>query len=250
MDLRNGLRGDTVTDCGDRVKGAFGMAGTDLDDAPPDGSDPQQPTPELLLWAYRHAIFPMADPDTGQIEWFSPDPRGIIPLQPPGNPEAFHVPRNLAREMRKKKFDIRSDTEFEQVMRACGTDRSWFNRSWINETIISAYCELHRRGHAHSVEAWLNGELVGGLYGVHIGGAFFGESMFSLPRKGGSNSSKVCLVHLVNWLRHRGFTLLDTQFWNEHLDQFGCVEASAEDYLVMLNEAVRKDVTWGDFRAC
>ena len=189
----------------------------------------------------------MGDPDTGRIDWYSPDPRGIIPLHPP---DAFHVPRNLAREVRKQQFLIRSDTAFEQVMRNCATDRDESNPSWINDAIIAAYCELHYTGHAHSVEAWLDGELVGGLYGVHIGAAYFGESMFSLPSKGGSNSSKVCLVHLVNWLRVRGFTLLDTQFRNEHLDQFGCVEIPAEEYLLLLEDAVSRNVQWGEFRAC
>jgi leucyl/phenylalanyl-tRNA--protein transferase len=102
-------------------------------------------------------------------------------------------------------------------------------------------------GHAHSIEAWLGDELVGGLYGVHIGGAFFGESMFSQPDKGGSNSSKVCLVHLVRWLRARGFMLHDTQFHNDHLEQFGCVEIDAEAYHELLRAAVKMDVTWGDF---
>lgn len=216
----------------------------DDDDTPPPGCDPQHPTAELLLWAYRHAIFPMVDPDRNVIEWFRPDLRGIIPLHPP---DAFHIPRTLSREVRKRRFAVRSDTAFERVMRECATDRSPFNRSWMNERLLSAYVELHKVGHAHSIEAWLDDELVGGLYGVHIGGAFFGESMFSRPAKGGSNSSKVCLVHLVRWLRERGFSLLDTQFSNHHLDQFGCVEIEAGEYERLLRMAVAMNVTWGRF---
>jgi leucyl/phenylalanyl-tRNA--protein transferase len=213
------------------------------DDNPPAGSDPQQPTAELLLWAYAHAIFPMVDPERDVIDWFHPDPRGIIPLQPV---EAFHIPKNLAREVRKSRFTIRSDGAFERVMRECATDRSRDNRSWMNERLLAAYIELFSRGHAHSIEAWLNDQLVGGLYGVHIGGAFFGESMFSRPPHG-SNSSKVCLVHLVNWLRARGFTLLDTQFQNDHLERFGCVEVAAKAYHAMLAQAVKAKATWGEF---
>lgn len=213
-------------------------------DPPPNDADWQRPSPELLLWAYCHTLFPMNDPEEDAIEWFTPDPRGIIPLHPQG---AFTIPRNLAREVRKNRLEIRCDTAFEQVMRQCATDRSWFNRTWINEHFIQAYTELHRRGNAHSIEAWRDDRLAGGLYGVHIGGAYFGESMFSRPDLGGSNSSKVCLVHLVRWLRVRGFTLLDTQFWNEHLDQFGCVEIDADEYATMLKEAIGRKVTWGTF---
>ena len=211
---------------------------------PPSRSDPQRPSIEMLLWAYGHGIFPMGDPDTGRIEWFSPDPRGIIPL------DQFHIPRNVAREVRRNKFNIRFNTAFEQVMRGCATDRNEFNRSWIDDTILQAYCQLHRQGFAHSVEAWLNERLVGGLYGVNIGSAFFGESMFSRPDLGGSNSSKICLVHLVAHLRQRSFTLLDTQFWTEHLDQFGCIEISADEYLNKLDQAIRLPVKWSDTRAC
>lgn len=214
------------------------------DDIPPAGSDPQRPTAQLLLWAYAHAMFPMVDPDRDVIDWFHPDPRGIIPLQPV---EAFHIPRNLAREVRKRRFAIRSDTAFERVMRECATARSAENRSWMNERLLAAYVELFKGGHAHSIEAWLDDELVGGLYGVHIGGAFFGESMFSRPPKG-SNSSKVCLVQLVNWLRTRGFILLDTQFNNEHLVQFGCVEIDAEKYHALLKKAVKAPTSWGKFQ--
>ncbi len=195
---------------------------------------------ELLLSAYLQGIFPMADPDTGEVNWFCPERRGVIPL------DAFHVPFNLKRAVRKGSFEVTSDQAFEEVIRLCATDRSSSNRSWISDALIEAYIQLHERGYAHSVEARLEGRLVGGLYGVHIGGAFFGESMFSRPDYGGTNASKVCLVHLVEHMRRRGFTLLDTQFVNPHLEQFGCIEISHKDYLRRLEEAVAMDVTWGE----
>jgi leucyl/phenylalanyl-tRNA---protein transferase len=204
----------------------------------PSRIDPERPTPQMLLWAYAQGIFPMADPDTGRIDWYCPDPRGILPL------DAFHVPKNLAREVRKAKFDIRFDTAFDQVMRSCAVDRSPLNQSWINDRLIRAYTDLHAMGHAHSVEAWLKGKLVGGLYGVSLGGAFFGESMFSRPARGGTNASKVCLVHLVNHLKHRGYVLLDTQFTNPHLEQFGCIEIPLDEYLQRLSRAIRLPVDW------
>ena len=213
-----------------------------IDDTPPDEANPQRLTPALLLWAYQHGWFPMADPDAGQIEWFNPDPRAIIPL------ETFHLPQTLAREVRKGRFEIRCDFGFEDVIRACSAPRAPEDLTWIDEAIIEAYVLLHQQGNAHSIEAWLGDQRVGGLYGVHVGGAFFGESMFSRYERGGSNASKVCLVHLVGWLRYRGFTLLDTQFHTEHLGQFGCVEIDRNQYLARLTEAVRRDVTWGDFR--
>jgi leucyl/phenylalanyl-tRNA---protein transferase len=212
----------------------------------PPNADPNRPDAPMLLWAYGHAIFPMVDPSRDVIEWFHPDPRGIIPLEP-GN--AFHIPRNLAREVRKRRFTLRSDTAFERVMRECAMERGADNRSWMNERLLRAYLELFELGHAHSVEAWLDGALVGGLYGVHVGGVFFGESMFSRPQVGGANASKVCLVHLVRWLQARGFLLLDTQFANEHLLQFGCMEISAQEYHARLQRAIAAPVTWGTFRA-
>jgi leucyl/phenylalanyl-tRNA---protein transferase len=207
--------------------------------------DPQHPTPELLLACYARGIFPMADPHTGVVEYFSPHPRAIIPL----DEGAFHVPKNLAREVRRGRFEIRSDTAFQLVMRLCATPRSEDNLSWMNQRLLPAYTALFERGHAHSIEAWRGETLLGGLYGVHIGGFFAGESMFSRPELGGSNASKVCLVHLVRWLRARGFTLLDTQFTTEHLAQFGCVEIPRRTYLVRLREAIELPVTWGRFAA-
>lgn len=188
----------------------------------------------------------MADADTGRIDYYSPDPRGIIPLEPES---AFDVPRNLAREVRRARFEIRCDTAFEAVMRECAQPRSEDNGTWMSEVLLRAYLDLFRAGNAHSVEAWIGSSLVGGLYGVHLGGAFFGESMFSRPDRGGTNASKVCLVHLVRWLQGRGFTLLDTQFWNPHLAQFGCIEISRAAYLARLQAAVRKPLEWGRFQA-
>ncbi|MHC4414635.1 MAG: leucyl/phenylalanyl-tRNA--protein transferase [Planctomycetota bacterium] len=212
-----------------------------MDQLPSQPSDPHRLTGSMLLWAYRRGWFPMANPLTGEIEWFSPDPRAIIPLK------GFHAPKNLRREVRRGRFEVRCDTAFEAVMRACALPRRADDLSWIDHRMIDAYLGLHWAGHAHSLEAWLNDRLVGGLYGVHVGGAFFGESMFSRPERGGTNASKVCLVHLVRWLQHRGFGLLDTQFRTEHLDQFGCVEIERGRYLEMLAEAVGRDLPWGRF---
>jgi leucyl/phenylalanyl-tRNA---protein transferase len=202
--------------------------------------DPQRPTPELLIWAYSHGFFPMADTTARghPIEWYCPDPRGILPL------DDFHVPKSLARIVRAAKFHIRVDTAFEQVLRACAGARNAVNRSWMNDRLAAAYLGLHEHGHAHSVEAWLNDELVGGLYGVQLGGAFFGESMFSRRQQSGANASKVCLVHLVERLRARGFTLLDTQFVNPHLQQFGCRAIPADEYFHRLEAALHLPVTW------
>ena len=204
----------------------------------PNRSDPQNPTPELLLWAYPNGIFPMVDAETGGVQWFSPDPRAIIPL------EQFHVPRSLARVVRAGRFEVRTDTEFEAAMRACAAPRPDREQSWIDERLIRVYCALARRGFAHSVEAWLDGALVGGLYGVHLGSAFFGESMFSLPEAGGTDASKVCLVHLVELLRERGFRLLDIQFATPHLERFGCVEIRRADYLNLLERALAHEARW------
>ena len=186
-------------------------------------------------------IFPMGSPDGDHVDWYSPDPRGILPL------ETFHVPKNLARLVRQGRFVVRCDAAFEQVMRQCAIPRGQHDQAWISEPLINAYVGLHEAGQAHSIEAWLGDRLVGGLYGVHIGGAFFGESMFSRPAEGGTNASKVCLVHLVRWLRRRGSLLLDTQFTNEHLSQFGCIEIPRHDYMRRLHAAIAQPVTWGRF---
>jgi leucyl/phenylalanyl-tRNA--protein transferase len=183
---------------------------------------------ELLLRAYREGIFPMAL-DDGEIGWFSPDPRGIIPL------DTFHVPARLARVVRSGRFSIEVDAAFVDVMRACA-DRSDGDGTWISEDIVESYAALHAVGRAHSVEAWRDGRLVGGLYGVHIGGAFFGESMFHRE----TDASKVVLVALVERLRERGFTLLDTQWVTPHLAQFGAMEIARDEYLRRLGDAIRR----------
>ena len=177
--------------------------------------------------AYRQAIFPMALED-GEIGWFSPDPRGILPL------DAFHVPARLARSLRREPFEIRIDHDFARVMRACAA-REDEDGTWISREIIDCYVALHEAGFAHSVEAWRDGELAGGLYGVHLGGAFFGESMFHRV----TNASKAALVALVDRLRARGFVLLDTQWVTPHLQQFGAVEISRTDYIHRLEAALR-----------
>lgn len=201
--------------------------------------DPQVPSTDLLLAAYLQGIFPMADPRTGAIEWFSPDPRGVIPLG-----EDFHVPRNVGRLVRQRRFEVVSDRDFVAVMRACGEPRPGEPESWIDERLVRAYEALHERGFAHSVEARLDGRLVGGLYGVRIGGAFFGESMFVRPRLGGTGASQVCLVHLVEHLRAIGVELLDTQFVTRHLERFGAVEIPRGVYLERLAAAVRIPTDW------
>jgi leucyl/phenylalanyl-tRNA--protein transferase len=209
---------------------------------PSGAPDLDRPSADLLVWAYCRGVFPMADPDSGQMMWVDPDPRGVIPL------DAFRVPASLARVVRRQPFMITADRAFEAVMKGCAEPRpDEDNQTWIDDRLLTAYTDLHHRGGAHSIEAWHRGQLVGGLYGVQIGGAFFGESMFIRPDLGGTNASKVCLVHLVNHLRTRGFLLLDTQFWNPHLDQFGCVEIPRADYLAQLGPAITASATWGAF---
>lgn len=185
----------------------------------------------------------MADPDNGQINWYSPDPRAIIPL------DAFHIPRKLARKMRQRPFVIQSDTAFAEVMQACAAPRAQEEDTWINERLIRAYTALHQRGFAHSVEAWLDGALVGGLYGVQIGGAFFGESMFIRPELGGTDASKICLVHLVGWMRYLGMTLLDAQLPTDHTRRFGCIEVRRDLFHGLLERALRLPVRWGELDA-
>jgi leucyl/phenylalanyl-tRNA--protein transferase len=186
--------------------------------------------PEFLLSAYCSGYFPMADPETGDIGWYSPDPRTIFDL------DEFHVPRSLKLTIRKKKFELRIDRSFEEVIRACAAR----NETWISETIIVSYLELYRYGIAHSVETWKDGMLAGGLYGVSIGGAFFGESMFSRT----TDASKVALVGLVDRLKERGFSLLDTQYTTEHLARFGAREISRTEYMKRLAESLVRDCTF------
>jgi leucyl/phenylalanyl-tRNA---protein transferase len=185
--------------------------------------------PAVLVRAYRQGIFPMALED-GEIGWFSPNPRGIIPL------DHFRLPGRLARVVRQGKFEIAIDRGFEVVMRACA-DRRGEDGTWISEEIIETYVALHRLGLAHSVEAWHDGRLAGGLYGVHLGGAFFGESMFHRV----TDASKVALAALVDRITRRGFLLLDVQWVTPHLAQFGAVAIPRRDYLSRLARALARD---------
>jgi leucyl/phenylalanyl-tRNA--protein transferase len=192
-------------------------------------------TPEMLLQAYRAGVFPMAERrDDPNLFWVSPDARGIFPL------DKFHLPKRLARTVRSDRFTVKTDTAFEDVMRACAAPAPDRDESWINGEILSLYTALHKMGHAHSVEAWRNGELVGGLYGVKIGAAFFGESMFSRER----DASKVALAHLVARLKIGGFRLLDAQFITSHLAQFGAIEIPRDAYLVLLAAALERNAAF------
>jgi leucyl/phenylalanyl-tRNA--protein transferase len=192
-------------------------------------------TPELMLRAYAVGIFPMAESaEEERLAWFDPDPRGILPL------DGFHLSRRLARTVRSTDFRVTADTDFAATIDGCaggGWDRP---STWINKRIRTLCIELHKMGHAHSVEVWRGDELVGGLYGVALKGAFFGESMFSTAR----DASKVALVHLVARLIRGGFTLLDTQFATEHLTQFGAIEIPREQYRRRLALALRQDAVF------
>ncbi|MBI2835932.1 MAG: leucyl/phenylalanyl-tRNA--protein transferase [Acidobacteria bacterium] len=178
----------------------------------------------VLLAAYRNGLFPMGMP-WGGIEWFSPDPRGIIPL------DRFHVSRRLTRVLRSQRFDVTVNRAFGEVIATC----AGLEDSWINDEIIEAYAELHRLGYAHSIETWEGAELAGGLYGVALGGAFFGESMFHRA----TDASKVALSALVTRLKARGYALLDTQWVTPHLARFGALEIPREEYLALLGESQR-----------
>jgi leucyl/phenylalanyl-tRNA--protein transferase len=191
-----------------------------------------QLNPQTLLSAYSQGAFPMADRD-GVIRWYSANPRGVLPL------DKFHVPGTLRQLVRNpKKFEVRINCDFAATMRACCESRP--DGSWINERLIAAYVRLHEMGFAHSVETWWENELVGGLYGVSLGGAFFGESMFHTRK----DASKLALVFLVERMKDRGFELLDAQASTNHLRQFGCIEISAADYLKQLGKAMRKHCTF------
>lgn len=186
-------------------------------------------TPELLLAAYSQGIFPMAD-ELGELGWYEPTRRAIIPL------DGFVTPRRLARTVRSGRFEVRFDSAFAAVMQACAAPAPGRESTWISAAMVAAYSELHRLGHAHSVECWREGQLVGGLYGVAIGGLFAGESMFHHER----DASKVALVHLVARLRAGGFVLLDSQYIvGEHMLQFGTIEISRAEYHKRLRAALR-----------
>ncbi|MFO0492753.1 MAG: leucyl/phenylalanyl-tRNA--protein transferase [bacterium] len=222
---------------------------------PPRGSQPHKSTP-ILLAAFAHGAFQLACSRHCRVEVYTAPARSILPL----TEGAFHAPRSLRQVFTSGRFVITTDACFSRVITHCANATRAESGTWINDWIIDAYTHLHHAGHAHSLEAWLpkvdapthaatlpndaTHTLVGGLYGVHLGAAFFGESMFSLPTLGGSNASKVCLLHLWHHLRARGFDLLDTQLANPHMQQFGIVEIPHEHFLPILNAATAKQTTW------
>ena len=186
-------------------------------------------TPDLLLCAYASGLFPMAnDRDDPTIHWIDPRRRGVLPLH------RFHQPRSLRKTIRRGMFEVRADRAFAQVIEACAEVRPERPRTWLNDELIALYCALHRRGYAHSVEAWADGRLVGGVYGVSLGAAFFGESMFTRAR----DASKVALAALVERLSAGGYRLLDTQFVTDHLRRFGAIEIARERYRRELQRAL------------
>lgn len=187
-------------------------------------------TPDILIRTYAAGIFPMAESaDDPTLFWVDPDKRGVLPI------DGFHITRKLQKKLRRNPFEIRCDTAYEAVIRACGAYRPERPKTWINSEIIRLYSGLFAMGHAHSVETWLDGRLVGGLYGVSIAGAFFGESMFSTE----TDASKIALCHLIARLRRGGYTLLDTQFTTSHLIGFGALEIERADYRRQLTAALQ-----------
>ena len=185
--------------------------------------------PDLLLRAYSIGVFPMADSRAADdVYWVEPKKRGILPLA------GFRLSHSLAKTIRSDRFTVTADQAFGEVVSECARSTDDRPDTWINPAIESAYADLHRRGHAHSIETWHDGRLVGGLYGVKLGGAFFGESMFSRE----SNASKVALAHLVARLRHGGFHLLDCQFITDHLKSLGAIEVTRDDYVALLDSAL------------
>jgi leucyl/phenylalanyl-tRNA--protein transferase len=195
-------------------------------------------SPDLVLKAYACGVFPMAErKDDPSVFWVDPDWRGVIPL------DEFHLPRRLGRTVRSGKFRVTVNRAFERVIAKCAERTAKRVDSWINGEIAEVFCDLHHRGSAHSVECWTGDQLVGGLYGVSLGAAFFGESMFSRQR----DASKVALVHLVERLRAGGYTLLDTQFVTEHLSGFGAIELPRATYLEHLRAALERQATFYPF---
>jgi leucyl/phenylalanyl-tRNA--protein transferase len=189
-------------------------------------------TPDMLLRAYAAGIFPMAESaESPVLRWIQPHRRGVMPL------DRFHVPRSLRKTVRRGVFSITADRAFEDVMRGCAQPAPGREQTWINAEIHRLYAALHAMGHAHSIEAWQGDELVGGLYGVSMGAAFFGESMFSRM----TDASKVALVHLVARLRRGGYVLLDAQFLTAHLERFGAVAIQRRRYLALLDDALARE---------
>jgi len=184
-------------------------------------------TPDDLIYGYTNGIFPMSDA-TNQLYWYSPDPRAIIPLK------SYKIQKSLRPVINKKVFEVRYNTDFEQVMRYCSQPRQGDSDTWISEEIINAYTDLHKLGMAHSVETYIDNRLVGGVYGVSIGAVFFGESMFHLV----PNASKVAFHYLVQTLKRNDYQLLDTQFMNDNVKRFGAVEIPKAAYLLQLKVAL------------
>ena len=197
----------------------------------------KRPHPQLVLSAYMQGIFPMAHPEEeGRIYWYAPDPRAILPL------DEFHCPRRLAQTVKKAPYEIAINRDFQGVIDGCAAPRETQQETWISSGLAESYAELHQMGYVHTVEAWRGDRLVGGLYGVAIGGFFAGESMFFRA----TDASKICLVYLVERLRQRGFSLLDIQFMTDHLAQFGAREIPREEYERRLAEALELDCTFVD----
>lgn len=192
-------------------------------------TDKMMLTPQILLKAYSCGLFPMSESaDDPELFWVDPEVRGIIPL------DHFHIPRSLKKVINRNVFEIKINTAFARVMRECAKETDDRPTTWINDTILKLYQDLFVSGHAHSIEAWKDGELVGGLYGVSLGSAFFGESMFSRE----TDASKVCLAFLVKHMIKNKFTLLDTQFTTDHLMRFGAIDISRDEYAILLSKAM------------
>lgn len=196
-------------------------------------------TPDLLLSAYAQGVFPMAH-DDGEIYWHSPDPRAILPLN------RLHVSQSLQRTIKRHQYEIRLNSSFEAVIKACASPARGREETWINEDIISAYTILYRLGYAHSVEVWVEGDLAGGLYGISFRGLFAGESMFSWQR----DASKIALFYLVNRLRERGYLVLDVQYLTPHLARLGAIEVPRTIYLALLRQALAIDTRFDDLNIC
>ena len=212
------------------------------------GRTPKTPalTPQLIVSAYVQGAFPMArGRASDEVYFFSPDPRGVLPLN------QFRIPRTVRRIVRQNRFEIRHDTAFEQVIDGCAAPRETDDgETWINGSIRDVYVELHALGLAHSIECWRDGALAGGLYGVALGGAFFGESMFHHPDPQiGTHASNVALVETVNHLIARRFELFDVQYANEHIERFGVTEIPHDIYLERLDQALRLPRSWQDSRS-